>query len=113
MANQILPQTFKAAPNEWYRWQHDLQKNSDIQILASIDTSSFPLGTGPKAHEIWHSGYYPVVWTNRKFKMIYFNMGHNDIDYENGTNKELSSTFSSEVQNLMIIKSLLWLGKKK
>ena len=45
--------------------------------------------------------------------MIYFNMGHNDIDYENGTNKELSSTFSSEVQNLMIIKSLLWLGKKK
>lgn len=112
-ATKHLPQTFKAAPNEWYRWQHDLQKNSDIQILASIDTSSFPLGTGPKAHEIWHSGYYPVVWTNRKFKMIYFNMGHNDIDYENGTNKELSSTFSSEVQNLMIIKSLLWLGKKK
>lgn len=112
-ATKHLPQTFKAAPNEWYRWQHDLRTNHDIKILASIDTSSFPLGTGPKLHEIWHSGYYPVVWTNKKFKMIYFNMGHNDIDYENGTNKELSSTFSSEAQNKLIIESLLWLGRKK
>ncbi|MBL7741598.1 MAG: hypothetical protein JNK14_20435 [Chitinophagaceae bacterium] len=45
--------------------------------------------------------------------MIYFNMGHNDIDYENGTNKELSFTFTIELQDKMILEALLWLGKKK
>ncbi|KIC92912.1 ThuA domain-containing protein [Flavihumibacter solisilvae] len=112
-ATKHLPQKFTAAPNEWYRWQHDLTKNNDIRILASIDTSSFPLGTGPKQHEIWYSGYYPVVWTNTKYRMIYFNMGHNDIDYENKTNKELSSSFSSEAQNRLITDALLWLGNGK
>lgn len=111
-----LPNTLKAQPNEWYRWQNDLRKNPDIQILLSIDSSSFPLGTGPKAHEIWHSGYYPVVWSNKKFKMVYVNMGHNDIDYEHKygkTNSTLSYTFGNVIQNKMIINSLLWLGRKK
>jgi len=105
-----LPSTFKAAPNEWYSWERDLTKNPDITILLSIDSSSFPLGTGPKPHEIWHSGYYPVVWTNKKFRMIYLNMGHNDIDYDHGTNKELSFQFDNKLQNKLIINSLLWLA---
>jgi hypothetical protein len=108
-----LPGTFKSAPNEWYKWSNDLRTNSDITILLSIDPASFPLGTGPKPYEIWHSGYYPVVWTNKKYKMIYVNMGHNDMDYEHKTNKELSSTFESEVQSKMIIDGLLWLGGEK
>lgn len=112
VATKHLPATFKSAANEWYRWKNDLTKNPDINILLSIDSSSFPLGTGPKSHEIWHSGYYPVAWTNKKYNMIYFNVGHNDIDYEHGTNKELSSSFSSEIQNKMIIEALLWLGRK-
>lgn len=106
-----LPETFKSAPNEWYRWENDLRANPDISILLSIDPASFPLGTGPKPHEIWHSGYYPVVWTNKKYKMVYMNMGHNDIDYEHKTNKELSFTFANETQNQLIINSLLWLSK--
>ncbi|WP_338876085.1 ThuA domain-containing protein [Spirosoma sp. SC4-14] len=106
-----LPETFKSAPNEWYRWENDLRTNPDIRILLSIDPASFPLGTGPKPHEIWHSGYYPVVWTNKKYRMVYVNMGHNDIDYENKTNKELSFTFANETQNQLIINSLLWLGR--
>jgi hypothetical protein len=111
-ATQHLPDTFRCAPNEWYRWEKDLKANRDIEILLSIDSSSFPLGTGPKQHEIWHEGYYPVVWTNKKYRMIYFNMGHNDIDYEGGTNKTLSSTFSSKDQDQMIVDALLWLGEK-
>lgn len=108
-----LPLTFKSSPNEWYRWSNDLRKNPQIKILLAIDSSSFPLGTGPKTHEIWHEGYYPVVWTNKNYKMIYVNMGHNDIDYEHAPyNKELSQTFDNEVQNQLIISSLLWLGKK-
>lgn len=109
-ATKGLPTTFKAAPNEWYRWEHDLRKNKDIDILLSIDSTSFPLGTGPKLYEIWHSGYYPVAWTNKKYKMVYMNMGHNDMDYEGKTNATLSSTFGSEEQNKFIINTLLWLG---
>lgn len=110
-ATKGLPATFKSAPNEWYRWQNDLRKNPDIRILLSIDPSSFPLGTGPKPHEIWHEGYYPVAWTNTKFRMVYVNMGHNDMDYEHKTNKELSSTFQSPEQDQFILQALLWLGE--
>jgi len=112
-ATKRLPQTFTSSPNEWYSWEKDLRMNDDIRILLSIDTSSFPLGTGPKPHEIWHSGYYPVVWTNKKYKMLYLNMGHNDIDYENKTNRELSFQFDNEIQNRLIIDGLIWLGTGK
>jgi len=109
-AMKDLPTTFKSSPNEWYRWEKDLRNNPDIKILLSIDSTSFPLGTGPKQHEIWHSGYYPVAWTNKKYRMIYTNMGHNDIDYENKTNKELSFQFDNETQNKFILDALFWLG---
>jgi uncharacterized protein len=110
-----IPKTFSSSPCEWYRWEKDLRKNTKIKILASIDPASFPLGTGPKPHEIWHSGYYPVVWTNLDYRMIYFNMGHNDIDYEGKTNQELSHTFGNKIQDQLILNALLWLsgGKEK
>jgi uncharacterized protein len=108
-----LPATFKSSPNEWYRWEKDIRLNPDIKILLSIDSTSFPLGNGPKQSEIWQSGYYPVVWTNTKYKMLYINMGHNDIDYDNKTNKELSFQFKNDVQDKMIIDGLLWLGTHK
>ncbi|KQR71437.1 ThuA domain-containing protein [Pedobacter sp. Leaf176] len=114
--NKNLPATFKAQPNEWYRWQNDLRKNPDIKILLAIDSASFPLGTGPKSHEIWQSGYYPVVWSNKNYKMIYINMGHNDMDYEHkydNTNRTLSFTFDNEAQNNMILNGLIWLGTGK
>ncbi|MFC4212390.1 ThuA domain-containing protein [Pedobacter lithocola] len=109
-----LPETFSSQPNEWYRWKNDLTKNKDIDILLAIDSSSFPLGTGPKENEIWHEGYYPVVWTNKNYRMLYFNMGHNDIDYEHkidGTNKTISATFANATQNQLIINGLLWLSR--
>ena len=108
-----IPATFSSAPNEWYRWEKDLRKNPDIKILLSIDSTSFPLGTGPKLHEIWHSGYYPVAWSNKKYKMIYMNMGHNNIDYEHKTNATLSFSFANEMQNRFLVNSLLWLGSGK
>jgi hypothetical protein len=114
-ATRNLPATFKSSPSEWYRWEKDLRKNPDIDILLSIDSTSFPLGTGPKPHEIWHSGYYPVVWTNRKYRMIYLNMGHNDIDYEHKydtTNKTLSYTLNNPIQDRLIIDGLKWLGSR-
>lgn len=112
-ATKDLPATFKSQPNEWYRWSNDLRTNADIKVLLSIDPTSFPLGTGPKQYEIWHEGYYPVAWTNKKFKMVYVNMGHNDMDYEHKldrTNRTLSHTFDNEIQDKFILNTLLWLG---
>jgi len=48
--------------------------------------------------------------------MIYLNMGHNDIDYEHRfdtTNRTLSHTFESPVENRLIIDGLLWLGSRR
>lgn len=107
-ATKGLPQKFTAAPCEWYRWEKDLRQNTNIRILLSVDSSSFPLGTGPKPKEIWHSGYYPIAWTNTSYRMLYMNMGHNDMDY-GGTGRPLSSTFGSEEQNRFILQSIRWL----
>jgi hypothetical protein len=106
-----LPRQWATAPSEWYRWSEDLRKNPDIDILLAIDSASFPLGTGPKPSEIWHNGYYPVVWTNKRYHMVYMNMGHNDIDYEHKTNQELSFTLENKEEARLIINSLLWLGR--
>ena len=109
-ATKGLPPVFRSSPNEWYKWTSDLRTNRDIKILVSIDPASFPLGTGPKPYEIWHSGYYPVVWTNERYRMIYFNMGHDDLDYEHKTDQELSFTFDNELQDKLILNALEWLG---
>jgi uncharacterized protein len=112
-ATRRLPATFRSAPNEWYRWTGDLRRNPDIDVLLSIDPSSFPLGTGPKPSEIWHGGDYPVVWTNRRYRMLYLNMGHNDMDYEHrrsAATETLSHTLGDPVQDRLIVDGLLWLG---
>jgi hypothetical protein len=104
-----LPDTFRSAANEWYRWNGDLRGNPDIEVLLSIHPASFPLGTGPKEHEIWRAGDYPVVWRNKRYRMIYLNTGHNDMDY-GGTGQALSHTFGHTVQDRLVVQSLLWLG---
>ena len=98
--------TFRSSVSEWYRWANDLRNNANIQILASIDPSSFPVGTDP--NQSWYSGYYPIIWTNKNYKMIYANFGHNAMNYE--TNTRLSSTFDSAAQNQFMMDALKWLG---
>lgn len=103
-----LSEKFTSAVSEWYSWTNDLTKNPDIDVLASVDPSSFPLGTDPK--QSWYEGYYPILWTNKKFKMIYANFGHNAMDYKANIGK--SSTFASDAQNKFILNSILWLGSR-
>ena len=101
-----LPATITSSVSEWYSWHNDLRQNPNIDILASIDPSSFPVGTDP--NQTWYSGYYPIIWTNRNYKMLYANFGHNAMDYP--TNTTLSSTFASAQQNQFLIQGLKWLG---
>jgi len=103
-ATRGLPPLIKSAPNEWYNWTVDWTKNTNQHILLSIDPSSFPLGTDPS--QTWHSGYYPVAWTHKTYRMVYMNMGHNDIQ-----GNTTSDTFSSPDQNQFIRNSILWLGR--
>ncbi|MFE7170649.1 ThuA domain-containing protein [Streptomyces sp. NPDC057616] len=105
-ATKNLPDTFTSSVSEWYSWSNDLRKNPDIKILASVDPSSFPLGTDP--NQSWYSGYYPILWTNTKYRMLYANFGHNAMDY--ATNTTLSSTFASATQNRFLLDGLKWLG---
>ncbi|WP_394846266.1 RICIN domain-containing protein [Pendulispora brunnea] len=101
-----LPAVYTSAVCEWYSWQYDLRQNSNITILASVDPSSFPLGN--QEGNIWRSGYYPIMWTNKNYKMLYANFGHNAMNY--GPKVGLSSTFGSEDQNHFIVDGLLWLA---
>ncbi|WP_189309479.1 ThuA domain-containing protein [Streptomyces brasiliensis] len=105
-STQNLPATFTSSVSEWYSWSNDLRTNPDIRILASVDPGSFPLGTDP--NQSWYSGYYPILWTNTKYRMLYANFGHNAMDYATGTT--LSSTFASATQNRFLLDGLKWLG---
>lgn len=93
--------------SEWYSWSNDLRTKPNIKILASVDPSSFPLGTDP--NQSWYSGYYPILWTNTQYRMLYANFGHNAMDY--ATNTRLSSTFASPTQNRFLIDGLKWLAR--
>ena len=66
--------------------------------------STFPIGTDP--NQTWYSGYYPIVWSNRNYRMVYNNFGHNAMDYS--TNTTLSSTFASAQQNQLLIQEIRW-----
>lgn len=101
-----FPVTFKSETSEWYNWTNDLRKNPDIKVLCSIDPSSYPLGTDP--NQSWRSGDNPIVWTNTKFKMIYCNSGHNDMDY--AANKAKSLTWSNAQHCQLILNAINWLG---
>ncbi|MFJ8038915.1 ThuA domain-containing protein [Kitasatospora sp. NPDC096147] len=102
-----LPATWTSAVSEWYAWSNNLRANPNVKVLASVDASSFPLGTDP--NQSWYSGDYPIVWTNTQYRMLYANFGHNAMNYS--TNTRTSSTFASAAQNRLLIDALKWLGK--
>jgi type 1 glutamine amidotransferase len=103
-ATKGLGTTFKPEDNEWYSWQNDLRKNADIKILCSIDKSAYPVGT--QGVFTWNgTGYVPVVWTNKNYKMLYMNMGHNR-DGDVG----VSTTFTNANIAKLILNTIKWLG---
>jgi uncharacterized protein len=103
-----LPAKFTSCVSEWYSWTNDLAKNPDIDILASVDPACFPLGTDP--NQSWYKGYYPIIWSNKNYKMIYANFGHNAMDYKADIGK--SSTFASPDQDKFLLNALQWLATR-
>ena len=103
---KAFPTIFTSETSEWYNWTVNPRSNPDIKVLCSIDPTSYPLGTDP--NQSWRSGDNPIVWTNTKYKMIYCNSGHNDMDY--AANVAKSNTWDNKQHVTLIMNALAWLA---
>ncbi len=92
-----LPKKYTAPISEWYIWKPSPRMNKTVKVLATLDPANYPFGKKDQITE----GDCPVIWTNTKYKMIYFNMGHGD------------QVVSDAMQNKMFANAILWLGRKR
>ncbi|MDH6304905.1 type 1 glutamine amidotransferase [Parabacteroides sp. PF5-5] len=80
-----LPTSFIAPESEWYQWNPSPRNNKDVEVLLSISPDNYPLGI----KDVVNFGDWPIVWTNKKYRMIYLNMGHGDDEFTDATQKLL------------------------
>ncbi len=80
-----LPGSFIVPASEWYQWNPSPRKNPDVVVLVSIAPENYPLGI----KDVVSFGDWPIVWTHRKYRMVYLNMGHGDEAYTDATQKLL------------------------
>ena len=88
-----LPASFVVPASEWYQWNPSPRENKDIEILLSISSKNYPLGI----KDVVNFGDFPIVWTNKNYRMIYLNMGHGDEEFTDAT------------QNLLFINAFRWI----
>jgi type 1 glutamine amidotransferase len=89
-----LPKAYRAPANEWYLWRPSPRENPDVKVLVTLNPSNYPIGVKDQIT----SGDDPVVWTNTKYRKVYFNMGHGD------------KNFDSDLQNQMFLDAISWVG---
>jgi type 1 glutamine amidotransferase len=82
---KTLPTSFIIPESEWYQWNPSPRLNKDVEVLVSISQDNYPLGI----KDVVNFGDFPVVWTNRNYRMIYLNMGHGDDEFTDATQKLL------------------------
>lgn len=87
-----LPQSFVMPSSEWYQWNPSPRKNPDVDVLLSISERNYPLGI----KDVVRFGDFPVVWSNRKYRMVYLNIGHGD------------ECFSDAATNLLYVNAFRW-----
>lgn len=88
-----LPDTYVCPATEFYQWTPEPRENPDIEVLVSLSPRNFPMGL----KDIVYGGDFPVVWTNRNYRIIYINMGHGD------------EQFSDATEQLLFINALQWI----
>ena len=88
-----LPDTYVCPATEFYQWTPEPRENPDIEVLVSLSPRNFPMGL----KDIVYGGDFPVVWTNRNYRMLYINMGHGD------------EQFSDATEQLLFINALQWI----
>jgi type 1 glutamine amidotransferase len=80
-----LPPSFIAPESEWYQWDPSPRNEPGVEILLSLSPDNYPIGI----KDVISFGDFPVVWTNRNYRMIYLNMGHGNDEFTDATQKLL------------------------
>lgn len=91
-----LPASFVASASEWYQWTPSPRQNKDVEVLLSLSPKNYPLGI----KDVVNFGDFPIVWSNKNYRMIYLNMGHSDEEFIDGT------------QNLLLVNAFRWVVSK-
>lgn len=89
---RTLPRQFVAPASEFYQFSPSPRANEDVEVLVSISPKMYPFGI----KDIVTHGDFPIVWTNKKYRMIYLNMGHGD------------ECFIDANQNLLFTNAFRW-----
>jgi type 1 glutamine amidotransferase len=80
-----LPESFIAPESDWYQWTPSPRKNPKVDVLLSLSRDNYPIGI----KDVISFGDFPVVWTNKDYRMIYLNMGHGDDGFTDAAQKLL------------------------
>lgn len=91
-----LPASFVAPASEWYQWTPSPRQNKGVEVLLSLSPKNYPLGI----KDVVNFGDFPIVWSNKNYRMIYLNMGHGDEEFIDGT------------QNLLLVNAFRWVVSK-
>lgn len=91
-----LPASFVAPASEWYQWTPSPRQNKDVEVLLSLSPKNYPLDI----KDVVNFGDFPIVWSNKNYRMIYLNMGHGDEEFIDGT------------QNLLLVNAFRWVVSK-
>ena len=92
VVTRTLPSSYITPASEYYQWQPSPRKDKDVEILISISPKMYPFGI----KDIVKGGDFPIVWTNKNYRMIYLNMGHGD------------ESFTDATQNLLFTNAFRW-----
>ena len=91
---RTLPRQFVVPASEFYQFSPSPRANADIEVLVSISPRMYPFGI----KDIINYGDFPIVWTNRRYRMVYLNMGHGD------------EAFIDATQNLLFTNAFRWVS---
>ena len=91
---RTLPAQFVVPASEFYQFSPSPRANADVEVLLSISPKMYPFGI----KDIVSYGDFPIVWTNRRYRMVYLNMGHGDEE------------FSDATQNLLFTNVFRWVA---
>ena len=64
-----------------------------MKVLLSLSSKNYPFGI----KDVVKFGDFPIVWTNKDYRMIYLNMGHGDEEFIDAN------------QNLLITNAFRWI----
>lgn len=91
-----IPKEFVCPSSEFYQWDPSPRENPDVDVLVTISEKMYPFGI----KDVVDFGDFPIVWTNNKYRMVYFNVGHGD------------ETFIDATHNLLVINAFRWVVSK-